>query len=74
MTRSTAEKIWGAEAVHTALSEPAPEPVTESLLSAIEKHADPPGAFRAWSLSQPWPRFCAIVHVVSGSIDGKEKP
>lgn len=74
MTRITAEKIWGAEAVNLALAEPAPAPIDEALLSAIEKHSDPPGAFRAWALSQPWPRFCAIVHVVSGSIDGKENP
>ena len=23
-------------------------------------------AFRAWALTQPWPRFCAIVRIVSG--------
>jgi hypothetical protein len=68
MTLTTAEALWGAEAVKLALEEPDPAPVTEELLTEIRARADPPGAFRAWALAQSWPRFCAIVRVVSGTI------
>ncbi|MDI3291973.1 hypothetical protein [Polyangium sp. 15x6] len=56
-----------------ALEEPEHEPITEALLSAIQRQADPPGAFRAWALSQPWSRFCAIVRVVAGAIDEEQE-
>jgi hypothetical protein len=68
MTLTTAEALWGAEAVKLALEDPDPEPVTQELVTAIRRMADPPGAFRAWALAQPWPRFCTIVRVVSGTI------
>jgi hypothetical protein len=44
------------------------DPVTDELAQDIETRAKslPPGAFRAWTLTQPWPRFCAIVRIVSG--------
>jgi len=67
MTLRTAELLWGEEVVRLALAEPAPEPPTEALSAEVERHADPPGAFRAWALSQPWPRFCTIVRIVSGA-------
>jgi hypothetical protein len=63
---SIACKIWGSAAVRHALAEPNPDPATRELCQKILKHADPPGAFRAWALAQPWPRFCAIVRIVSG--------
>jgi hypothetical protein len=68
MSRETADTLWGAEAVDLALKEPEPDEVTPELLAKIRAHADPPGAFRAWALAQSWPRFCAIVRVVSGAI------
>jgi len=67
MSRETADAIWGAEAVAVALREPASDEVTAELSAEIRRRADPPGAFRAWSLAQPWPRFCAIVRIVSGA-------
>ena len=73
MTRATAETIWGADVVRLALDESEHEPITEALLSAIQRQADPPGAFRAWALSQSWPRFCAIVRVVAGVIHEEEE-
>ncbi|WP_437961347.1 helix-turn-helix transcriptional regulator [Sorangium sp. So ce119] len=66
MSFSIACKIWGSAAVRHALAEPNPDPATRELCQKILKHADPPGAFRAWALAQPWPRFCAIVRIVSG--------
>jgi len=66
MSRSTAEGIWGPEAVALALEEPYPEPVTLELAREVSARADPPGAFRAWALTLPWPRFCAVVRLVSG--------
>jgi len=67
MGRRAARALWGAEAVAAALAEPAPEPVSVALAAEVERRADPPGAFRAWSLAQPWPRFCAVVRLVSGA-------
>ena len=66
MGRRAADTLWGAEAVDRALSEPRPDEVTLQLADEIARRADPPGAFRAWALAQSWPRFCAIVRVVSG--------
>lgn len=66
MTRQTAEAIWGEEAVREALGAPSPSPVTAELLRQIKRRRDPPGAFRAWALSLPWPDFCAVVRVVAG--------
>jgi anti-sigma factor RsiW len=68
MSRDSANALWGSEAVEFALKEPAPEEVTPELLAQIRKHLDPPGVFRSWALAQPWPRFCAIVRVVSGAM------
>ncbi len=68
MTRETADTLWGPDAVAHALSDGHPDPVTDELAQEIERRAGklPPGAFRAWTLTQPWPRFCAIVRIVSG--------
>jgi len=67
MGRRAARALWGSEAVAAALAEPAPEPVSAALAAEVERRADPPGAFRAWSLAQPWPRFCSVVLIVSGA-------
>jgi hypothetical protein len=67
VTRETANAVWGSEAVERALADSDPAPVTEELAAEVRRRADPPGAFRAWALAQPWPRFCAIVRVVSGA-------
>jgi hypothetical protein len=66
MSRETAERLWGAEAVAHALEEADHEAVSDELVRAVKERADPPGAFRAWSLSLPWPRFCAVVRLVAG--------
>jgi hypothetical protein len=68
MSRNTADTIWGPEAVELALKEPNPDEMTATLVDEIVARIDPPGSFRAWSLAQPWPRFCAIVRVVSGAL------
>ena len=62
----TAAEIWGGAAVRKALAEPDPEPITDALAREVSRRADPPGAFRAWTLALPWPRFCAVVRVVTG--------
>jgi hypothetical protein len=67
VTRETAASVWGEEAVEHALAEPSPAPVTAELAAEVRQRAAPPGAFRAWSLAQPWPRFCAVVRIVSGA-------
>lgn len=66
MSLDAARALWGAEAVALALRDPGPDAVTAELAAEIERRADPPGAFRAWALAQPWSRFCAIVRIVSG--------
>lgn len=66
MGRNAADALWGPEAVDRALREPHPERATRELADEIARRADPPGAFRAWALAQPWRRFCAIVRIVAG--------
>ncbi len=70
MTRETADALWGPDAVEHALRDPNPEPLSRKLTQELQRRAQslPPGAFRAWSLTQPWPRFCTIVAIVSGSL------
>lgn len=70
MTRETAIAFWGAEAVDHALRYEAPEPITDELTRDVEERSQrlPPGAFRAWTLTQPWPRFCSIVWIISGAL------
>ena len=74
MTRETADEFWGAEAVELALADTAPDPVTQDLARDIVERVKtlPPGAFRAWALAQPWPKFCAIVRIVSGEARREE--
>ena len=67
MTREIAAAVWGDEVVALALADPNPDPITDDLATEIQRRADPPGAFRAWALAQPWPRFCAVVRIVSGA-------
>ncbi len=71
MSRWAADALWGPEAVALALEEPYPDPVTLELAREVSARADPPGAFRAWALTLPWPRFCAVVRLVAG-VTGKE--
>ncbi len=67
MSLETARALWGAEATDRALLEPAPDTPTADLASDVGAHSDPPAAFRAWALAQPWARFCAIVRIVTGT-------
>lgn len=67
MSRCAAVSLWGSEAVAEALAYPWPDPATVDLACEVGARADPPGAFRAWSLTQPWPRYCAIVRLVTGN-------
>ena len=64
--RPIADELFGAEAVDKALAQPSPDEVTRELAAEIRRRSNPPGAFRAWALAQPWPRFCAVVRVVAG--------
>lgn len=68
MTRETADPFWGPDAVDHALRHEEHDPVTEDLAREVSRRARslPPGVFRAWALAQPWPKFCAIVRIVSG--------
>ena len=70
MTRETTDALWGADAVDHALRDPDPEPLTRDLTQELQRRARtlPTGAFRAWTLMQPWPRFCTIVAIVSGAV------
>lgn len=71
VTLEVAESIWGPEAVARAIAEPAPAVVDAALVRDIRAKADPPGLLRSWALALPWPRFCAVVLVVSGSWAGE---
>jgi hypothetical protein len=66
MSMQTARALWGDEAVLLALAEQKRDPITDELAAEVDRRADPPGAFRAWALALPWPRFCAVVWLVSG--------
>ena len=68
MTRDTADAFWGPDAVDHALRYEEHDPITAELAREVSRRARalPAGAFRAWTLTQPWPKFCAIVRVVSG--------
>lgn len=70
MTREDAVALWGEEAVEHALRYERPERITRELAQEVERRSTslPPGAFRAWTLTQPWPRFCSIVWIVSGAL------
>lgn len=68
MSRATADKLWGAEAVAEALAEPDYEPPTAAGMAEIQRMADPPGRFRAWALTLSWARFCTVVRTVSGEL------
>lgn len=70
MTREDADALWGHDAVARALRDQDPAPVTRQLAQEIMRrsHDLSAGAFRSWALAQPWPKFCAIVAIVSGSV------
>lgn len=70
MTRETADSYWGKDAVAHALVFETPDRITRELTADVEKRSAslPPGAFAAWALAQRWPRFCAIVWIVSGAL------
>jgi anti-sigma factor RsiW len=68
VTRWTADQLWGAEAVQKALEEPVPDPVTAELVRQAQAYVENPGALRSWALAQPWPRFCTIVRIISGTV------
>lgn len=68
VTRWTADQLWGSEAVQKALDEPDPEPLTAALVEEARRYVERPGALRSWALAQPWPRFCTIVRIISGTI------
>jgi len=69
VTRWTANQLWGSEAVQKALDEPQPDPVTAEVVQDARAYlAKGPGVLRSWALSQPWPRFCTIVRIISGKI------
>lgn len=70
MTRETAYGYWGKDAVEHALKFEEPERITRELTHDVEQRSQtlPPGAFRAWALTLPWPRFCSVVWIVSGAL------
>jgi len=70
MTRETAYAYWGRDAVEHALRYEEPEPITTELTRIIKEQSKAlaPSAFREWALTEPWPRFCTIVWIVSGAL------
>jgi len=68
MTPTDARALWGADAVAAALAA-RPDPLTDALLAEVRDHAAEmtDAEFSAWALTRPWPRFCAVVHLVAGS-------
>jgi len=67
MSHATALALFGADAVRLALAEPNHDMVTDGLALEVARLADHAGAFRAWALGLPWPRFCAVVRIISGA-------
>lgn len=67
MTREDAVLLWGGEAVAAALAA-RPEPTTPALVADVRDHARAmtDREFSRWALALPWPRFCAVVHLVAG--------
>jgi hypothetical protein len=70
MTRETANELWGPDVVDRALRDEHPEPITRELTQELARRAKtlPLGAFRAWTLTQPWPKFVTIVAIISGAV------
>jgi hypothetical protein len=68
MTLDAARALWGSDVVQRVLADDAPDSVNIALLDEIAANTDPPGRLRSWALAQPWPRFCAIVRVLSGEV------
>ncbi|MBU0611289.1 MAG: hypothetical protein KKI08_25650 [Armatimonadetes bacterium] len=67
MTPADAVELWGAEVVSAALAA-RPDPMPDDLLAEVREHAArmTDSEFREWALTRPWPRFCAVVRLVSG--------
>lgn len=70
MSLTTARALWGSDVVRRALAEPMPDPPSRALANEVAQRADParvsPHEFATWALALPWPRFCAVVRIVSG--------
>lgn len=68
MKSSTAEALWGQEVVLHALREPESEPLTKCLVREVAEQARVlnDSSFAHWGLSLPWPRFCAVVRLLTG--------
>lgn len=69
MSRAAAEALWGADVVRRALDEASPEPASAPLARLVEAKADElrdDVALAQWALALPWPRFCAVVRIVTG--------
>ena len=68
MSEWAAFQLWGEEAVRAALAEVSPDSVTAELVRETQTYVDRPGVLRSWAVAQPWPRFCAIVRIISGTV------
>jgi hypothetical protein len=66
VTLGGAVGLWGSEAVQSALDEPHPEPPNIELYQEVGARATDARTFARWALAQPWPRFCAVVRIVTG--------
>lgn len=66
MTLGSAVGLWGSEAVHRALDEPHPEPLSVELATEVRARAMDAPAFARWALTLSWPRFCTVVRIVTG--------
>ena len=67
-TMEAAEGLWDRELVTRALAYARPDPLTSDLVDLVRARlADlTDREFSAWASALPWPRFCTVVHVVTG--------
>jgi hypothetical protein len=66
VTLGSAVALWGSEVVRRALDEPIVEAASPELAREVSARATDAPALARWALTQRWPRFCAIVRIVTG--------
>ena len=67
MTLKTAKALWGADVVARALAEEG-ESLSPALVGLVDRQArdSTDREFARWALELDWPRFVAVVRIVSG--------
>jgi hypothetical protein len=66
VTLGSAVGLWGTAVVRRALDDANPESPGPELAREVSARATDATSLARWALEQPWPRFCAVVRIVTG--------